>query len=64
MLKPGDKVTMNNKYYVSKENYGKVWTVRSEPWVCCGSEIVLLEGKTGGYAVDGLDVVLEVSCNA
>ena len=33
---------MNNKYYVSEENNGKVWTVRSEPWVCCGQLVVLL----------------------
>ncbi len=60
MLKIGDKVTMNNKYYVSEKNKGKVWTVRSEPWDCCGTLVVLLEGKSGGYAVDGLDIVREV----
>lgn len=57
MLKPGDKVVMNNLYYVSEENRGKVWMVRSEPWVCCGTLVVKLEGKAGGYAVDGLDKV-------
>ena len=45
MLKPGDKVVMNDLYYVSEENRGKVWTVRSEPWVCCGTLVVKLEGK-------------------
>lgn len=60
MLKIGDKVTMNNKYFVSEENRGKIWTVRSDPWDCCGTLVVLLEGKRGGYAVDGLDVVQEV----
>ena len=55
----GDKVIMNDKYYVSEENKGKVWTVRSKPWVCCGQLVVLLNGKSGGYAVDGLDIVGE-----
>ena len=57
MLKPGDKVVMNDHYHVREENRGKVWTVRSEPWVCCGTLVVKLEGKAGGYAVDGLDKV-------
>lgn len=57
MLKPGDKVKMNDRYYVSKENRGRVWTVCSEPWNCCGTMVVLLEGKSGGYAVDGLELV-------
>ena len=57
MLKPGDKVVMNDHYHVSEENRGKVWTVRSEPLDCCGTLVVKLEGKAGGYAVDGLDKV-------
>lgn len=52
---PGDKVVMNDKYYVSDANKGKVWTVASEPWVVGGTLVVKLEGKAGGYAVDGLD---------
>lgn len=59
MLKPGDKVRMNDHYYVSIENRGKVWTVTSEPWMCCGTMVVRLEGKSGGYAVDGLELVKE-----
>lgn len=58
-MKIGDKVVMNDKYYVSKENKGKVWTVRSETWKCSGQLVVLLEGKSGGYAVDGLDIAGE-----
>ncbi len=58
-MKIGDKVTMNGKYYTSEQNKGKVWTVRSEPWECSGTLVVLLEGKGGGYAVDGLDIVEE-----
>lgn len=56
-MKIGDKVIMNDKYFVSEKNKGKVFTVRSEPWDCCGTMVVLLEGKGGGYAVDGLTVV-------
>lgn len=59
MLKPGDKVIMNDNYRVSESNRGKVWTVCSEPWMCCGSMVIKLEGKAGGYAVDGLDKVDE-----
>lgn len=58
-MKIGDKVTMNGKYYVSEQNKNKVWTVRSEPWECSGTFVVLLEGKSDGYAVDGLDIVEE-----
>lgn len=63
-MKPGDKVIMNNKYHVSESNRGKIWTVRSEPWNCCGTLVVKLEGKAGGYAVDGLDLVEEADNEA
>ena len=56
-LKIGDKVVMNGKYYVSEADKDKVWTVRTEPWLASGTMIVALEGKAGGYAVDGLDKV-------
>lgn len=58
-LKPGDRVVMNDKYHVSPANKGKVWKVVSEPWMVCDQEVVKLEGKSGGYAVDGLDLVSE-----
>ena len=54
MLKIGDKVIMNDKYYVAEKNKGVVFTVRSEPWNCCGTMVVLLDNYRGGYAVDGL----------
>jgi len=57
MLRTGDKVIMNDKYYVSEKNKGVVFTVRSEPWNCCGTMVVLLENYRGGYAVDGLTLV-------
>lgn len=56
-MKIGDKVIMNNRYMVPDKNKGRVYTVKSEPWDLCGTECVLLEGYSGGYAVDGLTVV-------
>ena len=56
-IRIGDKVVMNDNYAVNEENKGKIWTVRSDLWECCGTIVVLLEGKSGGYAVDGLNVV-------
>ena len=50
----GDKVAMNNKYWVSEKNKGVEFTVRSEPFDLCGTECVLLENYRGGYAADGL----------
>jgi|WetSurMetagenome_2_1015567.scaffolds.fasta_scaffold1809900_2 hypothetical protein len=47
-LKPGDRVFMVDCYEAEKYA-GRAWTVESEPWECCGSEIVLLEGKSGGF---------------
>ncbi|MGI5959000.1 MAG: hypothetical protein ACOX60_06265 [Massiliimalia sp.] len=58
-LKPGDKVKMNNRYYVSEENKNKVWTVISEPWTVCGIVVVRLQGRSACYAADGLDIVEE-----
>jgi hypothetical protein len=56
-MKIGSKVVMNNKYHVSEQNKGKVFTVISEPWNVCGTLVVKLEGYRGGYAVDGLTVI-------
>lgn len=56
-LKPGDQVKMNGNYYVNPEDRGKVWTVRSNPWNLCGTEVVLLEGRVGGYATGGLTLI-------
>jgi hypothetical protein len=53
-LKPGDKVVMNNKYWVSDKNKGVEFTVRSEPFNLCGTTCVMLNGYSGGYAMDGL----------
>lgn len=57
MIKLGSKVKMNDKYYVSQKNKEKVFEVISEPWNLCGTMVVKLKGYSGGYAVDGLEVV-------
>ena len=49
-MKIGDKVVMNDKYKVSDKNKGKVFVVRSNPWNVSGTQCVLLEGYSGGYA--------------
>lgn len=52
----GTKVRMVN--CCEAEKYGdKVWTTRSEPWEMCGSQVVLLEGKSGGFDTSCLEVV-------
>ena len=56
-IKPGDKVIMNDKYYVSDKNKGKKWIVNSEPFNVGGTECVKLLGYSGGYAADGLTKV-------
>ena len=57
MIAIGDKVVMNDRYHVPEQNKGKVFIVKSEPWNVCGTEVVRLEGYSGGYAVDGLTKV-------
>lgn len=56
-LRPGDTVRMTDKYYEGEVYAGKVWKVRSWPWTVCGEKVVLLEGRAGGYSVDGLELV-------
>ena len=58
-IKIGYKVVMNSNYSVSEIFKGRIWTVCSEPWYCYRTLVVKLEGWTGGYAVDGLDLVDE-----
>ncbi len=57
MLKIGDKVVMNDKYYVSDKNKNKKFVVKSDPQNVCGTLSVWLEGYKGCYAVDGLTKV-------
>ena len=56
-LKPGDIVRMNDQYQVLLKDRGKLWKVTSYPWKVSGTPVVKLEGRTSGYAVDGLDLV-------
>jgi len=60
MLKPGDKVIKNDKYYLCEADKGKVWTVRTKPWKVGGADVVQLDGKSGAYAVDGLTLVKQI----
>ena len=55
----GKKVIMNDKYFVSEKNRGKVFIIASEPFCVCGTTVVKLEGYAGCYALDGLDEVEE-----
>ena len=53
----GKKVVINDKYYVSEKNKGKIFEVTSEPYSVCGTVVVKLKGLSGCYALDGLDEV-------
>lgn len=57
MIRKGDKVIMNGKYYVSEKNKDKEFIVTTEPTEVCGTLSVWLEGFRGCYAVDGLKKV-------
>lgn len=35
----------------------KIWTMRSEPWNLCGTQVVLLEGIAGGFDINCLEIV-------
>ena len=44
----GTKVRMVN-CCEAEEHGDKVWVTRSETWEMCGSQVVLLKGKSGGF---------------
>lgn len=54
MITVGNKVAMNDNYYVSEKNRGVIFTVRSKPFDVCGTVCVMLENYKGCYALDGL----------
>jgi threonine dehydrogenase-like Zn-dependent dehydrogenase len=56
MLKKGDKVVMHTCGEAEYYN-GKIWTVSSNPWNLCGSEVVMLDGFSGGFATEYLQKV-------
>ena len=55
-LKIGEEVRMVNCLEAEKHK-DKIWVTRSEPWGVCGSTVVLLEGKSGGFDVEKLERV-------
>jgi hypothetical protein len=55
-MKIGTKVKMVN-CLEAKEYGDKIWVTRSEPWEVCGSWVVLLEGKRGGFDVSKLEII-------
>lgn len=58
MFEIGDKVKLNDKYHVNVEDRDRIFEVRSNPRRGLnGKEFVALYGKSGGYAVDGLEKV-------
>jgi hypothetical protein len=52
----GTKVRMVN-CYEARAHGDRVWVTRSEPWEMCGSQVVMLEGKSGGFDTNCLEVV-------
>lgn len=56
-MKIGDKVRMNNKYYVSEDNKDKTFTIAIPPKMVYGKLCVWLREYRGCYAADGLEVV-------
>ena len=56
-IKVGDKVRMNDRYYVSEKNRNKEFTVASNPHIVCGTACVWLKEFNGCYAADGLESV-------
>jgi hypothetical protein len=54
-LTKGEQVVMHTCREASNPKYaGKVWTTTSEPWDLCGSEVIKLEGFSGGFATEYL----------
>ena len=37
--------------------YTSKMCIRDRPWIVCGSEVILLEGKSGGFATEFLEKV-------
>ena len=56
-MKAGDKVIMNQKYPVEKENWFKIWVVSSAPCAVGDQVVVILRGREEPYPVDGLELI-------
>lgn len=52
----GTKVKMV-KCLEAKRYTDKIFVTRSEPYMVCGIEVVLLEGRAGGFATEFLEIV-------
>lgn len=57
-MKKGIKVKMVNCSEAEKYA-GKIWTTRSDVWICCGTAVISLEGKSGGFSISCLEEVDE-----
>lgn len=54
-LNIGDNVKIVDCAEATLEKYkDKIFTVTSEPWNLCGSEVIKLEGIAGGFATEFL----------
>lgn len=53
-LKIGDKVVMNDRYY--DERKGEVFTIKAGPEIIGRTECFWLDGYSGAYCADGLDL--------
>lgn len=56
MFNVGNRVRMVN-CREAKIYKGKTWEVRSEPWKCGDTIVVLLKGKSGGFDVRCLEQI-------
>ena len=64
MLKIGDQVVMNDKYYVPRIYKNVIFEVKTEPRIVCGTVVVNIESLDENtyrhaYATDGLDKVCD-----
>jgi hypothetical protein len=56
-MKIGTKVKMVNCAEAEHPKYkDKIWKTRSKPWNLCGTEVVLLEGFSGGFSTECLEI--------
>lgn len=54
----GDRVILNDRYYVFESSRNQIFTVLSEPYTICGTKCVTISGK-GAYAYDGITAVVD-----
>lgn len=54
----GDRVRLDDRYYVSRNDTKRIFTVLSEPYMLCGTKVVWLSEK-GAYAYNGITAIPE-----